>query len=227
MPPILEKSSLTPQELAEKTWDLYQTFGVPIEVSEDILAQKGLNLDQALLQELITKHQELSRDTSGTQFKSGLEGDSAKTRKLHTTTHILHQVLRSLFGGEVKQMGSAITSEKARFDFSYLDRFSDQDLENIRSKVQEIIDLKADMNRTEMPQSEAKKLGAIGLFGEKYADVVSVYTLQDKDGKIISREFCGGPHIENTSEIGKFVILKQKSVGTGVKRLEFDVVTDN
>jgi len=216
-------SQLTPQQLAEKTWDLYQTHGVPFEVSEDIIRSKNLELDSAFLNNLIEEHQNLSRATSSGQFKSGLGGDSTKTRKLHTTTHILHQVLRSIFGENTRQMGSAITEDKARFDFSLEQNLTDLQLVEVQTKVQQIIDLKLKMNKQEMSPEEAKKLGAIGLFGEKYGDKVTVYTLSNDD-QVYSREFCGGPHIENTTEIGKFEIIKQKSLGQGVKRLVFDVV---
>ncbi|MEI6729482.1 MAG: hypothetical protein WCK98_07635 [bacterium] len=216
-------STHTPQQLAEKTWDLYQTHGVPLEVSEDILEARGLELDKDYLEKLITEHQTLSRSTSAGQFKSGLGQDTNKTRALHTSTHILHKVLRDLLGDGVKQMGSAITDEKARFDFSFDRRLEDAEIAQIQEKAQAIIDLKLNMNKREMPQLEAKESGAIGLFGEKYGDIVSVYSLEDDQGNLFSREFCGGPHITNTSEIGKFKILKQKSVGQGVKRIEFDV----
>jgi alanyl-tRNA synthetase len=216
-------TTLTPQQLAEKTWDLYQTHGVPFEVSEDIIRSKNLELDSAFLNNLIEEHQNLSRTTSSGQFKSGLGGDSAKTRKLHTTTHILHQVLRSIFGENTRQMGSAITEDKARFDFSLEQNLTDLQLVEVQTKVQQIIDLKLKMNKQEMSPDDAKKLGAIGLFGEKYGDKVTVYTLSS-DNQVYSREFCGGPHIENTTEIGKFEIIKQKSLGQGVKRLVFDVV---
>ena len=214
---------LTPKFLAEKTWDLYQTHGVPIEVSEDILKQKGLDLDSNYLKELITNHQKLSQETSAGQFKSGLGEDTSKTRKLHTTTHILHKVLRDMFGEDLKQKGSAITNEKARFDFTLDRRLEDRELTELTKKIQEIIDQNLSMDKTEMSEKEARDLGAIGLFGEKYGEIVTVYSLQDKDGNVYSREFCGGPHIENTSEIGKFRVIKQKSIGQGLKRLEFDV----
>ena len=216
-------STHTPQQLAEKTWDLYQTHGVPLEVSEDILEARGLELDKDYLEKLITEHQTLSRSTSAGQFKSGLGQDTNKTRALHTSTHILHKVLRDQLGDGVKQMGSAITDEKARFDFSFDRRLEDAEIAQIQEKAQAIIDLKLNMNKREMPQADAKESGAIGLFGEKYGDIVSVYSLEDAEGNLYSREFCGGPHITNTSEIGKFKILKQKSVGQGVKRIEFDV----
>lgn len=212
---------ISPQFLAEKTWDLYQTFGVPIEVSEDILESHGLKLDSELLNNLISQHQKLSQTTSAGQFKSGLDQDSEKTRKLHTTTHILHSVLRNIFGEEVKQKGSAITNEKARFDFTLSTSISPEEISSVQQKVQSVIDKSLEMERLEMTQEEAKQLGAIGLFGEKYGDIVTIYTLKDGQGTVYSREFCGGPHIQNSNEIGRFVIMKQKSIGQGLKRLEF------
>lgn len=216
-------SQLDPKFLAQKAWDLYQTYGVPFEVSEDILEQNGLKLDQEFLHNLIEEHQNLSRTTSAGQFKSGLGLDTDKTRKLHTTTHILHQVLRQIFGSQTKQMGSAITDEKARFDFSLDRSMSPEELLEIQTEVQKIIDLDLAMTKIETTEKEAREMGAIGLFGEKYGDKVSVYSLQDQNHKVYSREFCGGPHIDKTSEIGKFKILKQKSVGQGIRRLEFDI----
>lgn len=215
-------TTITPQFLSQKTWDLYQTFGVPIEVSQDILQQKGLDLDQKLLDELIEQHQKLSQTTSAGQFKSGLGQDSAKTRKLHTLTHILHQCLRDILGEETKQTGSAITDQKARFDFTSNRKLNQNELEELTRNVQSIIDKNLKMEKIETTSEEAKKMGAIGLFGEKYGEKVTVYTLQDDNGKVYSREFCTGPHVDNSQEIGKFVIIKQKSVGSGIKRIEFN-----
>jgi len=221
----MPNQTLTPEFLAQKTWDLYQTHGVPIEVSEDILEKSGYQLDKQALDKLVEEHQNLSRSTSAGQFKSGLGGDSEKTRKLHTSTHILHTALRNIFGENLKQMGSAITDEKARFDFALDRRITDEEVEIIRLEIQNIIDEDYTMSKVEMSEKEARELGAIGLFGEKYGDKVTVYTLAQKNHPevVFSREFCGGPHVEHTGEIGKFVIIKQKSVGQGVKRLEFTV----
>jgi alanyl-tRNA synthetase len=219
-----DQKELTPQFLAEKAWDLYQTHGVPFEVSEDILEAKGLNLDKGYLEKLINDHQELSRTTSAGQFKSGLGGDTAKTRRLHTVTHILHKVLRDMFGEDVHQKGSAITDEKARFDFTLDRRLTDDEVVELESKIQAIIDKQLAMIKAEMSEKEARDLGAIGLFGEKYGDTVTVYSLTAEDGEVYSREFCGGPHVENSSEIGTFKVIKQKSVGSGLKRIEYDVI---
>jgi alanyl-tRNA synthetase len=216
--------TMTPQALAEKTWDLYQSHGVPIEVSEDILSQHGLEMDKDHLEGLIDQHQKKSQQASSGQFKSGLGGDTAKTRKLHSVTHILHAKLREMFGEDVKQMGSAITDEKARFDFSFSRALDEGELVELTNSIQSVIDKHLAMDKAEMSPDDARKLGAIGLFGEKYGDIVSVYTLSDTNGTVYSREFCGGPHITNTKEIGTFKVVKQKSVGQGVRRIEYDVV---
>jgi alanyl-tRNA synthetase len=217
-------TELSPQFLAEKTWDLYQSHGVPIEVSEDILEKRGYTLDREYLANLIKKHQELSQSSSQGQFKSGVGTDSSKGKALHTTTHILHKVLRDTFGEEVRQMGSAITEEKARFDFNVEPSILDESkLGEIESQVQAIIDRGLMMDKEETTPTAAKEAGAIGLFGEKYGEKVTVYKLTDKAGHVYSMEFCAGPHITNTDEIGKFKILKKKSIGNGLSRLEFDV----
>ncbi len=219
----LTENESTAGFLAGKTWDLYQTHGVPIEVSEDILERHNLELDGIQLENLVNQHQKLSQTTSAGQFKSGLGEQNEKTTRLHTATHLLHKVLRDHFGQDLHQKGSAITSDKARFDFTFNRRLEDQELLNVESGVQELIDLNLDVTRAEMTQQEARELEAVGLFGEKYGDIVSVYTIDDNQGNVYSREFCGGPHVERTKEIGRFKILRQKSVGQGVKRIEFDL----
>jgi alanyl-tRNA synthetase len=215
-------TELTPQFLSQKVWDLYQTSGVPIEVSLNIMEENKLQIDEELLANCIKKHQEMSQSQTG-QFKSGLGNDSNKTRSLHTTTHILHTILRNLFGVQVTQKGSNITDQKARFDFSLDKKLEKSDLDKITLEVQKIIDQKLEMTKTEMTENEARELGAIGLFGEKYGNIVSVYTLAGGDF-VFSREFCGGPHIANTQELGKFTIIKQKSIGQNLRRIEFDLV---
>jgi alanyl-tRNA synthetase len=210
--------------VSEKIFDLYQSHGVPMELSEDILQKNSIEFDALKLNELIHGHQNLSQEASKVQFKSGLGEQNEKTTRLHTATHLLHNTLREMYGDTVKQMGSAITSEKARFDFTKDERISDEDLVKIQSSIQSSINDKYEVVKREMTESEARKLGAIGLFGEKYGSIVTVYSVENSSGIAISREFCGGPHVKNTQEIGKFVILRQKSVGQGLKRLEFDVV---
>jgi alanyl-tRNA synthetase len=215
-----------PELVSEKIFDLYQSHGVPMELSEDILEKNDVAFDALKLDELIHNHQNLSQEASKGQFKSGLGEQNEKTTRLHTATHLLHQTLREMFGDSVKQMGSAITSEKARFDFTKDERITDEELAKIQAKIQRVIDEKFAVHKREMTESEARELGAIGLFGEKYGEIVTVYSIENQLGDVYSREFCGGPHVKNTDEIGKFVILRQKSVGQDLKRLEFDVSYD-
>lgn len=220
---LKSNKDLTGEQTATIAWDLYQKAGVPFEVSEDVCEDNKLEFDAQKVEELATHHQNLSKTTSAGQFKSGLGENTQKTTCLHTVTHILHAVLRDIYGEDLHQMGSAITDEKARFDFALDHKIEQNALQNIEQKVQTILDKKLNMSKLETTESEARKMGAIGLFGEKYGEKVSVYTLSDNDGTVFSREFCGGPHIGNTSEIGKFVILKEKSVSAGVRRLEYNI----
>jgi len=221
---LAKNESPSATDLSQKTWDLYQTHGVPFEVSESLLEENNMHLDMPELEKRIEKHQKKSQESSAGQFKSGLGEENQKTTRLHTVTHILHQVLREMFGEDVRQMGSAITTEKARFDFTKNEKLTEQEVQEVQAKVQSVIDKKLAMTKIETSESEARSMGAIGLFGEKYGDIVSVYTLTDETGTIYSREFCGGPHITNTSEIGTFSIIKQKSIGKDLKRIEYNVV---
>ncbi|MBC7471814.1 MAG: hypothetical protein H7196_00910 [candidate division SR1 bacterium] len=210
--------------VSEKIFDMYQSHGVPMELSEDILEKNAIAFDEIKLDELIHNHQNMSQEASKSQFKSGLGEQNEKTTRLHTATHLLHKALRDMFGENIRQMGSAITSEKARFDFTKDDRISEEDITKIQQKIQITIDQYLTVDKREMTEKEARELGAIGLFGEKYGEIVTVYSIQDNEGNIFSQEFCGGPHVKNTQEIGKFIILRQKSVGQGLKRLEFDLI---
>ncbi|NJL96895.1 hypothetical protein HC766_08135 [Candidatus Gracilibacteria bacterium] len=211
-------------DYAKNIFDLYQTHGVPLELSYDILKKHGVGVDVENVEKMIQEHQKNSKDNSGKQFKSGLAEDNNKTIRLHTATHLLHQSLREMFGEDIKQKGSAITSEKARFDFSFERRLLEDEIVELTEKVQAKINTNYKVTKKEMSEQEARNLGAIGLFGEKYGDSVTVYSIGEDEGEVLSREFCGGPHVKNTSQIGYFKIIKQKSVGSGVKRLEFDVV---
>ncbi len=209
--------------VAQKIFDLYQTHGVPMELSEDIVEKHGVVFDRLKLSELIDNHQNQSQAASAGQFTSGLGEHNETTTRLHTTTHLVHHVLREMFGDSVKQMGSAITTEKARFDITKDERLTDEEVLEVEKRVQQAIDLQLTVEKREMTEQEARELGAVGLFGEKYGDIVTVYTVVDKNGEVYSREFCGGPHVANTKEIGQFNIIRQKSIGQGLKRIEFVV----
>ena len=216
--------NLKGDEAAQLTFDLYQTHGVPLELSQDILKTKGVVLEYNILEALLHEHQNKSQSDSTSQFKGGLAEHNEYTTKLHTATHILHHNLREMFGNDVKQMGSAIKSDKARFDFSFSRRLEEDEMNILTQKIQHVIDLGLKVEKKEMPTDQARELGAIGLFGEKYGERVTVYTILDDKGNVYSREFCGGPHVANTEEIGTFEIIKQKSVGQGVKRIEFKLL---
>ena len=204
-------------------WDLYQSHGVPFEVSEEQVDNQELLIDTQKLHSLIEEHQAKSTSVLSGQFKSGLGNDSEKTRKLHTTTHLLHAILKEIFGSTVHQIGSAITDEKARFDVTLDQTLSAEQEKAIEVKVQEAIAKKATVTHQEMSENEAREIGAIGLFGEKYPKVVTVYSIITPEGEILSQEFCGGPHVTNTDQIGSFQLLKIKSIGQGSKRFEFTV----
>ena len=218
-----EDANTDGKELANVAWNLYQTHGVPFEISESEVENSGNSIDAEYLESLIEEHQKKSQTVMAGKFKSGLGEQNEETMKLHTTTHIVHSVLRDMFGDSVHQVGSAITTEKARFDVSLEKKLTEDELEVLKTGVQKIIDLNCDMVPEEMSKEEAAKLGAVGLFGEKYGDVVTIYTLTGSDGVVYSQEYCGGPHVKNTSEIGQFELIKQKSIGAGKKRLEYKV----
>jgi len=132
----------------------------------------------------------------------------------------MHKALRDVLGPEVWQKGSHINDERTRFDFTYPQKLTDEQKKQIEQLVNEWINRDAQVQQETMPLERARKLGAIGLFGEKYADTVSVYTITDKDGNVISREFCGGPHVEHTGIIGKFHIAKEEAISAGVRRIK-------
>ncbi len=211
-------------DISNWVFDLYQTHGVPMELSFDILEKQGVNYSGSKLDELISEHQSKSQNASDKEFKSGLGETNEKTTRLHTTTHLLHRTLREMFGEEVKQKGSAITTQKARFDFSFDRRLTDEEIDQLVTNIQQKIDKSLVVSKKEMSEKEARELGAIGLFGEKYGDLVTVYSIEDESNNVYSREFCGGPHVKNTKEIGQFKFIKQKSIGSGLKRIEFDLV---
>ena len=217
-------------------FDLYQTYGFPLEVTKEIALERGQELDDSLFKEEFRKHQELSRTASAGMFKGGLAGHSETEIKYHTATHLLHQALRDVLGPEVFQKGSNINEERLRFDFSYDKKMTEQDFKKVEDLVNQKIkeDLKVD--RKFMSVEEAKKINAIGLFDEKYGQEVSIYCIgpeysldpEAKDqrlrGGYYSVEFCGGPHVEHTGVIGKIKITKEEAISTGVRRIYAEIV---
>jgi len=194
-------------------FDLYQSYGFPRELIEDELGKIPINDDEWKAEE--QKHQELSRSGGAQKFAGGLADHSTEVIRMHTATHLLHQALRDVLGDHVFQKGSNITKERLRFDFTHPTKMTDEEKQMVEQIVNEKIKAAIPVERKVLPLEEGRKLGAIGLFGEKYGETVSVYTIGD-----YSKEFCGGPHVTNTREIGTFKIKKEEAVSAGVRRIK-------
>ena len=194
---------------------LYDTYGFPIEMTRELAAEKGLSVDEADFAERFKKHQELSHQGADQKFKGGLADHSEQTARLHTATHLLHAALRKVLGDEVAQKGSNITAERLRFDFSFGRKMTPEELAEVERLVNEAIDAKVPVVCREMTVPEAKAEGAIGLFENKYGERVRTYKMGD-----YSFEICGGPHAENTGDLGSFKIQKEESSSAGVRRIK-------
>lgn len=194
---------------------LYDTFGFPIELTQELAAEKGKNVDVEEFNKKFKEHQEKSRQGAAQKFKGGLADHSEETTKLHTATHLLNAALRRVLGDTVFQKGSNINPERLRFDFSFDRKMTPEELDEVTKLVNEAIRLKLPVTTEEMTLEEAKKIGAIGVFDDKYDEKVKVYSIGD-----FSKEICGGPHVSNTSELGEFEILKEQSSSAGVRRIK-------
>lgn len=195
---------------------LYDTFGFPIEMTEELAAENGYTVDVEGFKQKFAEHQAKSHAGSEQRFKGGMaEGGGIETTYLHTATHLLQAALRKVLGDEVKQKGSNITPERLRFDFSFSRPMTAEEIAETQRLVNDAIQRDLPITCEEMPIEEARKTGAIGLFGDKYGEVVKVYTMGD-----FSKEICGGPHAEHTGQLGHFVIQKEQSSSSGVRRIK-------
>ena len=194
---------------------LYDTYGFPIELTEELAHDAGINVDVKGFQEKFKAHQELSRTASAGKFKGGLAGNSEIETKYHTATHLLNAALKVVVGPDVHQKGSNITDERMRFDFSCDHKLSDEEKQKTEDLVNEWINEGLDVRVQEMKKEDAIKSGAECMFIEKYPDIVTVYSIGD-----ISKELCGGPHVKNTSELGHFKIKKEEASSAGVRRIK-------
>ena len=193
---------------------LYDTYGFPIELTEELARENGLTVNRAEFEEAFKKHQELSRAGSEQIFKGGLADHSEQTTAYHTATHLLQQALRIVLGDHVQQKGSNITVERMRFDFTHPQPMTKEEIAEVERIVNEQIQADLPVKMEMMPLDEARKAGAMALFGEKYGTIVKVYSIGD-----FSKEVCGGPHVEHTGAMGKFKILKEQSSSSGVRRI--------
>ena len=205
---------------AQNAFDLYQNFGFPIELTVELAKEKNKKVNSAGFEKLLKTHQELSR-SAGEKTKGGLAIQSDTAAKYHTATHILHQALREVLGEHVHQTGSHITNERLRFDFVHHEKLTDQQIKSVEDLVNQKIRENLPVRQETMPKGVADEIGAIGLFREKYGDLVNIYFIgQSPDPKLaFSKEFCGGPHAKSTGELNNFKINKEESAGSGIRRI--------
>ncbi len=215
---LLEKSH---QKILEgkSAFDLFQSFGFPLEITMEMCKEKGFDVDTIGFNALMEGHQALSRKGAEQKFKGGLADHSEASTKLHTATHLLNQALRVVVDPSIHQLGSNITPERLRFDFNWDQKLTDEQIKKIEEWVNGVIKAEADVSFEIMPLGEAKKIGAQGVFEERYELEVKVYTVS-KGKTVYSREICGGPHVKNTKELGTFKIIKQEAVAAGVRRIK-------
>ena len=203
-------------QISGKTaFKLYDTFGFPFEMTVEMAGKDGLSVDKEGFEEANRKHQELSRTTSAGSFKAGLQDNSEVVTRMHTATHLLHAALHKVLGPTANQKGSNITAERLRFDFTWPEKMTDAQIAEVEKLVNGWIAEAIPVTKKMTTVEEARKEGAMALFGSKYGDQVSLYTIGD-----VSKEICSGPHVSNTSELKSFKILKEQSSSAGVRRIK-------
>ena len=198
----------------KKAFDLYQTYGFPLEITEEIFQERGQEINKEEFRKEFEKHQDVSRSASAGTFKGGLADHSEETTKLHTATHLLHESLRRVLGKHVQQKGSNITAERLRFDFIHNQAMTEDQIRQVEDLINDQIKASLPVSFQMMTLEEADKAGALHFFDKKYDEQVKVYSVGD-----FSREVCGGPHVNNTSELGHVRITKEQSASAGVRRI--------
>ena len=199
----------------KQAFRLYDTFGFPLELTIELAEEKGLTVDQDGFNEAFKHHQEISK-AQAQSAKGGLTEQSEQAIKYHTATHIMLAGLRKMFGDKTEQKGSNITEERLRFDFNCDHKMTDEEIASLQNFVNDVIQKSIDVVKTEEPYNKAVSEGAYGVFHADSPDqIVSIYTI---DG--VDKQICGGPHVKNTSELGKFIIKKEESSSAGVRRIK-------
>lgn len=214
------QSGLKEFEKGTDPFVLFTTYGFPIEVTLELSREKGIEINLDDFNQKMSEHQKLSQTSSAGMFKGGLANHNEQTIRLHTAHHLLLAALQEVLGKEVKQRGSNITEERLRMDFAFDRKMTDEEKVKVEEIVNGYIARGLNVVRREMPLSEAEQLGAEMEFGAKYPETVSVYFIEDENGNAISKEFCGGPHVTNTSELGSFKIQKEEASSAGVRRVK-------
>lgn len=221
---LANKDQLT----AETAFKLYESFGFPLEISLEEASARGISTEAELkanFAKLRESHAASSRASLQNKFKSGLADHGETVVKYHTATHLLHQALRQVLGEGVEQKGSNITAERLRFDFSFERALTEAEKSQVEQLINDWIKADLSVDKQTLPKEEALKSGAIALFVEKYPDIVNVYSIgqnpngQQRGKDFISREFCSGPHVKRTSEIGEIELTREKAVADGIRRI--------
>ncbi len=203
----------------EGVFRLFDTFGFPPTLTAELARERGLSIDLDSFNTLFKQHQERSRQANQEKFAGGLADHSERTMRLHTATHLLHQALRDVLGTHVRQMGSNITPQRLRFDFSHPEKLTPEEIQRIEEIVNQQIQRNLQATMEVMPLQQALDQGALAFFGERYGDLVKVYKIGD-----YSMEVCGGPHVQHTGGMGHFRIIKAESTGQRVQRIRADLV---
>ena len=200
---------------------LYETYGFPLELTEEIAQERGQKVDKKAFERQFEKHQKLSRAGAQKKFTGGLADHSEEVTKLHTATHLLQAALRKVLGEGVYQKGSNITAKRLRFDFSWKEKLTPEQIKEVEDLINQIIKKNLPVGIETMSFDQAKKKGAVAVFGQKYGEEVKVYFIgpSTSSGRPFSVEVCGGPHVDFTGKLGKFKIIKQEAVGSGIRRL--------
>lgn len=199
-------------------FSLYETYGFPWEMTVEIATEKGQTVDRGQFEEEFNKHKERSRTAAAGMFKGGLADHSTETTRLHTAHHLLLAALQKIVDPSIRQRGSNITAERLRMDVNFSRKFEPDELSKVEAMVNDAIQKNYPVTRLEMDKAEAEKIGAQMEFGHKYPEKVSVYIVGEKDS-FFSAEFCGGPHVGFTGELGHFTIRKEESAGSGIRRI--------
>ena len=224
-----EKTGKNISEISGKqAFKLFESFGFPLEITMELANENGLSVDVNSFEEAYKAHQDLSRTGAEQKFKGGLADTGEMSVKYHTATHLLHAALRQILGAHVEQRGSNITAERLRFDFSHPEKMTEEQKQQVEDLVNCAIQKNYQVSFAEMTVPEAKAKGAMGLFEDKYGNKVKVYSVGEPDvlpsatmnSQTFSKEICGGPHVENTGSMGKFRIIKEEAVSSGIRRIK-------
>lgn len=205
----------------EEAFSIYETYGFPLELIVEVCSDLGVSVDTEGFNKAYSEHKERSKSSTDVKFKGGLEGTSDMHVKYHTATHLLHKALRDVLGESVSQMGSNITTDRLRFDFSHDKKMTPEELKAVEDLVNLKISQKLPVKYEDMSKEKAEQTGALHFFGEKYGDIVRIYYIGESLENAYSKEFCGGPHVENTGDFGGvFKIQKEEAVSRGVRRIK-------